>query len=533
MLFLFTGCGTATFHVIKQLREHYGSRLDSLRVLLINAGGYSQRMPSASILGKLFMALPLGEPVWQVFDLKLAFYIPFVARMKPGFFFVASDTIEVYNLGSDDDVIGDHAQWSFQGEGFNALAHPSDLEVGRSHGVYILEGQHELTDDLLVEVKQCSKVLQKPSVDTMREYGAVVSTPSQPRTDVNAGSSKDVVYTDSLFSFDHDIAEKMRQFYLLEEPFECEIQSYSDFLQPLGSKATKDYVTDTRHVSVAHPKLIGLREKIFHLLKGTPFHVALAKASRFYHLGTFQEYLENFCMDKLLAQELGLQRISFCVFLDQGKMPVKEVSGFQGCAIHSILPSSTVSGPSCILEYCDITVPVQVGDGSIISNCQYDEHHESVVNIPPDTFLHTIAVEVSTKENSTAVQYVTVCFSTKDNVKRQVSKSDWGSLSFLRKPLSSIAETLKLGPADSVFTSENCTLWDAELFPAASDMATSFRLAYQMLSAASGGTSTWDIPVTDKLWSMRQILKHKNVHAMLAYRDRLYADIQTLKNCKQ
>ena len=33
----------------------------SARVMLIHAGGYSQRLPNQSILGKIFLTLPCGE----------------------------------------------------------------------------------------------------------------------------------------------------------------------------------------------------------------------------------------------------------------------------------------------------------------------------------------------------------------------------------------------------------------------------------------------------------------------------------------
>ena len=52
--------------VLSELHVRYGSRLAGLRVLLLHAGGLSQRLPSASVLGKLFTALPLGRPMYQV-----------------------------------------------------------------------------------------------------------------------------------------------------------------------------------------------------------------------------------------------------------------------------------------------------------------------------------------------------------------------------------------------------------------------------------------------------------------------------------
>jgi hypothetical protein len=33
------------------------------KVLLIHAGGFSKRLPNVSVIGKIFAALPLGNPV--------------------------------------------------------------------------------------------------------------------------------------------------------------------------------------------------------------------------------------------------------------------------------------------------------------------------------------------------------------------------------------------------------------------------------------------------------------------------------------
>jgi len=97
-------------HAVVRLREIYGvDELSKKYVLLINAGGQSQRLPSASVLGKIFSPLPIGEDTekdegeehketganWQLLELKLACYTPLLSRMKPGFMHVASDTIEV------------------------------------------------------------------------------------------------------------------------------------------------------------------------------------------------------------------------------------------------------------------------------------------------------------------------------------------------------------------------------------------------------------------------------------------------------
>ncbi|KAM9384098.1 fucose-1-phosphate guanylyltransferase isoform 3-T3 [Pholidichthys leucotaenia] len=66
------GNGGSTLYALQQLSDIFGKTLDKLKIILIHAGGFSQRLPSASALGKIFMAVPLGDPVYQMLELKLA-----------------------------------------------------------------------------------------------------------------------------------------------------------------------------------------------------------------------------------------------------------------------------------------------------------------------------------------------------------------------------------------------------------------------------------------------------------------------------
>ena len=56
------GNGGSTLVTFENLLKLYGEeKLSKSKVLMIHAGGFSQRLPSASVLGKIFTALPLGE----------------------------------------------------------------------------------------------------------------------------------------------------------------------------------------------------------------------------------------------------------------------------------------------------------------------------------------------------------------------------------------------------------------------------------------------------------------------------------------
>ena len=68
---------------------------------MIHAGGYSKRLPSHSCSGKIFSPVPVSPTkggCYQMLDLQLAMYLPFLKMMEPGVFIVCADDIEVMVL---------------------------------------------------------------------------------------------------------------------------------------------------------------------------------------------------------------------------------------------------------------------------------------------------------------------------------------------------------------------------------------------------------------------------------------------------
>ena len=218
-------------NVISELEKIYTDSLRKLRILILNAGGQSQRLPSASILGKIFTALPHGEPMYQFLDLKLAVYLPFLDHMEAGFFHVASDDILVYDLG-------EYSGWRFESPGITALAHPSTIQIGKGHGVFVLKDVESMNKKL-VEKCKVVEVMQKPTEKMMRERGALI-TRGKSQDFIENGSGP-IVYTDSCYYFGHDIADLLLGFYKENYPLQCEIDGYGDFMQPIGERATIDY----------------------------------------------------------------------------------------------------------------------------------------------------------------------------------------------------------------------------------------------------------------------------------------------------
>ena len=369
------GSGGSTLHILRELQLRHGAaQLASWRVLLIHAGGYSKRLPSHSCSGKIFSPLPIetaggggGRGAWQMLDLKLALYLPFLGLMQPGLFVTASDDIEVYNM---DPAPGPGAPVA--GAAVTALAHPSSLYIGTTHGVYVLPPAAAAGDTAharpLQEVRPCLEVLQKPSVELMRERGAVTRA---------ADSGEETVYSDSAFWVGAASCAQLLQLYEeLGGQLGGELCIYGDFLTVLGSGRHKHHVSELyRHAAPQPDPITAVRRALHARLGDTALAVLSLHQSKFYHLGTTQvssqqwqlyigsldhnnvsttqEYLHGLTQDRFLRQELNLASVV------SSSLGAEAASCVQGIVLSSVISEAVTVPPDTIVEYSHVQSKVQ------------------------------------------------------------------------------------------------------------------------------------------------------------------------------
>ncbi|KAK5870149.1 hypothetical protein PBY51_024806 [Eleginops maclovinus] len=495
------GNGGSTLYALQQLKDIYGKNLCRLRVILIHAGGFSQRLPSASALGKIFMAVPLGDPLYQMLELKLALYVDFPSQMKPGVLVTCADDIELYSTAEPESV-------KFDKPGFTALAHPSPLSIGTTHGVFVFDSK-EKSSQSEMENTSCLRFLHKPSVDKMRDSGAVCERLSG----CFVLSDSEFVYTDSTYYVDFDTAMSLLN--LLKElgPLDCEVDAYGDFLQALGPNAMIDYTSNTVNVTKQESSLVEIRQKIFHHLKGTPLNVILLNNSKFYHIGTTSEYLFHLTEDVMLQSELGLLSSAFSVHM-------KANSGC--CVMCSVLDPSVSVGAGSVVEYSRLGAGASVGVASIVSSCWIP----AGLSVPDGVFMHSLCVNHKQKTG-----FVTVVFGINDDLKRCVDSP--GLMEDLKLFGVSVAKCVSRWGLENEalrFSGDasSCSLWSACLFPLCSDQQSSFSLTLEMLQAALSG-STFTLPKDTKLMSMQEALQCKHLEQMMEFRTGLYEDITQRK----
>ncbi|XP_060788667.1 fucose-1-phosphate guanylyltransferase [Neoarius graeffei] len=484
------GNGGSTLHVLQLLSDEYGESLSRFRVLLIHAGGWSQRLPHASALGKIFMALPLGDHVYQMLDLKLLMYVDFPAHMNPGVLVTCADDVELYSTIQ---------RVEFNKPGFTALAHPSPLSIGQSHGVFVLEpGDGPPVQSL--EYRTCLRFLHKPSVEIMQRSGAVFKK-----------HDDEVVYTDSTYYISYGTVEKLLDLFREIGPLRCEIDAYGDFLQSLGTTVTAEYTNNTENVMKKEKDLVEVRKKIFQHLKGTQLNVIILNKSKFYHLGTMEEYLFHLTVDLCLREELGLQTITF------SSCPLDMCENKNMCIIQSIVHPSVRVHEGTVVEFSRLEDGVELGKSSIISSCWVDRG----LCVPSSIFMHSFTVFWDGR-----TQFVTVAFGVKDDLKKTVSsRADVNRLEVFGVSVGDCVSLWGLSAGDIRLSGDGCVcnLWTCCMFPVCEDMKSSFSTTLQMVQAALGdGVVNLQ---KHTLLSLQDILHHKDLETMLRFRNDLYEEI--------
>ncbi|XP_034035523.1 fucose-1-phosphate guanylyltransferase [Thalassophryne amazonica] len=491
------GNGGSTLYALQHLTEMFGETLGQLKVILIHAGGWSQRLPHASSLGKIFTALPLGEPLYQMLELKLAMYMEFPSHMKPGILVTCADDIEVYSVAENDNI-------RFDKPGFTALAHPSSLSIGTTHGVFVLDLCEESKFSDMANVS-CLQFLHKPSIAQMRNSGAVCNRGS------NCLSDTEFVYTDSTYYVDFDTARSLLKFFKEVGTLECEVDAYGDFLQALGPKAMIEYTSNTANVPKVEDSLVEIRKKIFTVLTGTPLNVIVLNNSRFFHIGTMSEYLFHLTEDEELKAMLGLLSAAFSKHLDENT-----VGSSASCVMYSVLGHGCSVGPQSVVEYSRLEAGVIVGRGCIVSSCWVGPG----LSVPDGVVIHSICINQNGE-----LKFVTIIFGINDNLKHTVKSQV--HLKDLKLFGLSLEECLSCWQLDTLRFSgdaSSCSLWNACLFPVCTDLQSAFSKSLEMQQAVLCG-SLLTLPKNTKLISMHEALQYKNLDEMLKFRKELHSDI--------
>ncbi|XP_042867302.1 fucose-1-phosphate guanylyltransferase-like [Penaeus japonicus] len=513
------GVGGSTLHVLAEMTKVYGNDLHRKKLLIIHSGGSSQRLPSYSVIGKIFAPVPcqeliVGAAIPQMLDLKLAMYLPFCQLLEPGVFVTCADDIETYCL--DAEKLDRKA---LETADVVALAHPSDIQTGEGHGVYVFEDQDlgDLAGGGSALVRQCAEVLQKPSEGVMRAKGAVV-------TKEDNGSVREQVWSDSVFWLSAKLYDKLLKWYSNNTPLTSELDAYAHFLPCLGSRMKQSKPSD----------FSDFRAEMLPLFQDCNFQLLLLSKSKFYHLGTMEEYLIHFNILEIFCRELGIVKNTSNIpkpFILGGERSSEGVGVHKGMVIESYF-SDTTPGITVledkvqiVIENCHVEVPLQIEGNTIISNCTLKKCpnvrflHERL-SLFRGLLYHTVPV---TYQNQSL--YVTIAFDVDANMKK--TSKNLSEIEVYGTTLSDVICYLGY-KAEEVRPSNAATisLWTAKLFVGKPTAAESFWRTHHnvslVLDKLQGVPKQTECDESNNavMFSMHDLTLHKNLETLL--RDREY-----------
>jgi fucokinase / fucose-1-phosphate guanylyltransferase len=273
------GSGAAACYALRRVLERWHTaagrvRIEDLRVLVINSGGDSRRIPHCAALGKAFSDLPIrlmpGGPRSTVFDELMVSCSGLPGRVPGGCVVLSGDVVLAF----------DPAQF-VAGSGVTGLGCRVPWEVGLRHGVYVAPSGGGAVQ----------AYLQKPTRAQLEEAGALVGV--------------QVLVDTGLLFFDAPsilrLAELAGVRLVGREP-----EFGPGLLDMPGLESASIDLYD--HVCLAlthHPPAPGaappttqdqVRQAVRESVDGVGFSVAVPDPGHFVHLGTTRQYLA-FCMD--------------------------------------------------------------------------------------------------------------------------------------------------------------------------------------------------------------------------------------------
>ncbi|CAF2031603.1 unnamed protein product [Rotaria magnacalcarata] len=498
------GNGGSTMHAMHVLEQKYGWEvLRQKRILLIHAGGYSQRTPTTSCLGKIATSIPKGWPTYDLLDIKLALYSLFPGRMPHGgVFLCSSDTIELF------DESHANTNWLLTDD-FVAFAHPSSLTVGTQHGVFVLDP---------TDKKKCICVLQKPTIEQMKIHKAIW-----------CHGEEEFVYTDSLFYFNMNVAQRLADVYRQEHNIQCEIDCYGDFMSALGICPLPRPVTKENDDNQQRTRI---KQKIYDILLDCHLQVVILHKSSFNHTGTNDEYLDICCgigkTGQEIFEELKLEKHVGCKVFDEGRhdtidfwhgilpaLPHGDTLHHQpsapdvyGCVIHSFIHPKCRSSKRSLFEYCCIGVPMQIGDNTILSNITlvtYSDFNQTILHLPSNLIMQTIPLNNEL--------FATFAFGFHDNMK--ITHNNLDKILYFGQPVSTLAGRIHRTIDDLFDDENNRSLWTLKIFPVTRDPNESFEKTLNLIISN-------DFTMSEKQYvSIQEILKRRDISSAIQYRSNL------------
>ncbi|MBN1817313.1 MAG: hypothetical protein JW828_08120 [Sedimentisphaerales bacterium] len=428
------GSGGSTLYCLLQIlkaqgihktadREHWRQILSRLRILIIHAGGDSKRLPAYGPCGKLFLPVPGpgdGCLPTSLFDRQIPTYLalPPLENNQGQIVVTTGDVLLRFN---PDEV-------RFCPGGITGLGCLSDPGQASRHGVFVPS-----------EDGQVRRFLQKPSTQEQKNRGAM-NTFSQSILDLG------------VLCLDAEVAIRLLDLFNPQTPgqdgtvftgelgcavMEQGLDIYRELCCALGTETTlPEYIEAVR--SSGNRWAPALLETLFQACRPIPFHVNTLSRCDFLHFGTSQEVVES-----------GYSLLRF----DTGPL------GYETCLEinNEISPTATIAGHYSWVEGCRINADLALEGQNLVVGAAIG----LLVALPKGACLDCIA---GTDRHGREVHFIRI-YGIQDKFKDTVREA----ATFCNLPLSDWIDKAGVDPKqiwEKAEDPDQCTLWDASLFPA-------------------------------------------------------------------
>ena len=301
------------------------------------------------------------------------------------------------------------------------------------------------------------------------------------------------VWSDSVFWLSSRVCRRLLKWYTDNRPLSTELDAYTHILPCLGVRMEAAKVED----------YTDFRCEMLPLVRGASFKVITLPQSTFYHLGTMEEYVENFNTAEDFITELGINRNTsnlrkVCVEAlgkerEEGKEGEEGEDTItpQGTIIESYFLSRDIKlklpkiTTRYVIEHCRVGVTLRLDGDAILSNCSLVSTPTvplppgTVVGIPGGTLFHTVPI---LHEGRTL--YVTVAFDLDAPMK--VKTNQLKDVRIFGRTLKDVVDTLGLTEEEVKEGRGVVSLWDVPIFASAKTASESFWLTHDIVCRVKG-----------------------------------------------
>ena len=456
------------------------SILEKLRILIIHAGGDSQRLPAYGPCGKIFMPVPGPSDTalpTTLFDRQISAYLALPTQ--------PDDTGQIVITSGDVLLNFDPAQIDFLPIGLTSLGSFTSPQQAANHGVLCRKQNSTVT-----------RFLQKPSIAQQQNAGAIESN-GQSIVDIGVMSFEAATAVTLLKTFApwpksngiDRFSGKLGQAIL-----DHTLDFYREICCALGTNQTlNQYLDSLKQSGSTWPQ--NLLQDIFQALRTIPFHVHLVPELDLLHFGTSDQIIKS------AAAQLKL---------DHGPSPKTTCIDIN----NKISDKANLTGENAWVEACRLNATLTCKGQNLVVGADVDKP----LTIPTKMCLDIVKGRDRNNNHTWFIR----CYGISDTFKDPLQEG----ATFCNVPANKWLEAVDASPEDiwdPETPPENQTLWNARLFPAVPEhtMFYDWLWMFEPSKATSLQHRAW---LSADRYSLTEINLLTDRHAFHQHRNRIHAE---------